>query len=76
MCHAFNGECGSLLTSDSHRRKGLASAIIREISEYFFSERDVPFATVSDDSASMNLHLKSGFVRVGTFSEMCLNISA
>ena len=76
MCHAFNGECGSLFTSDRHRRKGLASAIIREISEYFFSEGDMPFATVSDDSASMNLHLKSGFVRVGTFSEMRLNISA
>ena len=76
MCHAFNGECGSLFTSDSHRRKGLASAVIREISEYFFSEGDMPFATVSGGSASMNLHLKSGFVRVGTISEMRLNISA
>ena len=76
MRHAFSGECGSLFTSDSHRRKGLASVIIREMSEYFFSEGDMPFATVSDDSASMNLHLKSGFVRVGTISEMCLNISA
>ena len=72
--YAATGAYGSLFTRPDHRRKGLASLVIQEISEKFSSEGDIPFAGASDDSISSNMHLKLGFGHVGTGS--CMYISA
>ena len=76
MCFSYTGEYGSLFTRLDHRQKGLASLVVQKISENFSSEGDIPFAGARYDSISSNMHLKLGFVHVGTSSYMYLNISA
>jgi GNAT superfamily N-acetyltransferase len=72
-CYSVSGEYGDLFTVKQHRRKGLASALIMKISEHYFSQGDMPQATIEPGNhTSVQLHLKLGFVCVGSISWVCL----
>ena len=74
-CYSYCGEYGNLFTVKEHQRKGLASVLIMKMSEHYFSLGDMPQATIEHDNhVSVQLHLKLGFVCVGSISWVRLQL--
>lgn len=75
MCYSMSGEIGSLFTVEDHKRKGLASLVIRCAAQEFIQHGDLPYISIDNgNQISVALHEKLGFVFAGELRNLFLNI--